>query len=244
MMKFWQKIAKIASGKVLNNNNIRHYRPSLIYSQEDLKASEFLINLISSAIKISWEHQLSCGKKNLPDSNLLNVYPGEHYRLLSAIVKVMQPSVVVEIGTWSGLGTLALKSGLTHGTVDTFDIIGWDQLPVPTHLNKSDFEDGNISQIIGDLSDDNFFEKHKPLLNSAEIIFMDAPKDSIFEYKMLRQFSKLDGKVNKLLILDDIRFLNMIDLWRSIASPKLDVSSFGHWSGTGLVDISAGLEIR
>ena len=36
----------------------------------------------------------------------------------------------------------------------------------------------------------------------------------------------------------------MIDLWVSIESPKLDVSSFGHWSGTGLVDISEGLQIR
>ena len=43
------------------------------------------------------------------------------------------------------------------------------------------------------------------------------------------------------LLLDDIRFLQMVNCWRSIASPKLDLTSFGHWSGTGLVDISQGL---
>jgi hypothetical protein len=36
----------------------------------------------------------------------------------------------------------------------------------------------------------------------------------------------------------------MIDLWRSIESPKLDITSFGHFSGSGLVDISKGLLLR
>ena len=73
---------------------------------------------------------------------------------------------------------------------------------------------------------------------------MDAPKDGVFEYRFLQLLSTLQPKKNKLLILDDIRFINMVDLWVSIESPKLDVSSFGHWSGTGLVDISEGLRIR
>jgi len=38
--------------------------------------------------------------------------------------------------------------------------------------------------------------------------------------------------------MDDIRFKNMIPLWRSITQPKLDISSFGHWSGFGMVDLS------
>jgi hypothetical protein len=128
--------------------------------------------------------------------------------------------------------------------VSTFDVVDWDKITVPSHFVKTDFESKNINQIIGNLSDDRIFEEYKSILNSAEIIFMDAPKDGIFEYKMLKQLAKLDFKENRLLVLDDIRFLNMIDLWRSIRSPKLDVSSFGHWSGTGLVDMSAGLNIR
>jgi len=34
----------------------------------------------------------------------------------------------------------------------------------------------------------------------------------------------------------------MIDFWRSIRSPKFDATSFGHFSGTGVVDISNGFE--
>tara|TARA_B100001057_G_scaffold296830_1_gene297033 strand:- start:111 stop:329 length:219 start_codon:yes stop_codon:yes gene_type:complete len=71
---------------------------------------------------------------------------------------------------------------------------------------------------------------------------MDAPKDDNFEYKMMRLFLKLDKKKGKLLILDDIKFVNMIDLWRRVKSPKIDLSSFGHWTGTGVIDISEGLK--
>ncbi|WP_341884141.1 hypothetical protein [Synechococcus sp. UW140] len=45
------------------------------------------------------------------------------------------------------------------------------------------------------------------------------------------------------LLLDDIHLLPMVECWRSISSPKLDLTSFGHWSGTGIVDISLGLQI-
>ena len=36
----------------------------------------------------------------------------------------------------------------------------------------------------------------------------------------------------------------MTSLWRSINSPKIDATSFGHWSGTGIVDIKDGLKIN
>jgi hypothetical protein len=117
-------------------------------------------------------------------------------------------------------------------------------LPQPSHFDKSDFESGRISQIIGDLSEDAIFEKNIDVLNSADVIFMDAPKDDLFEYRMAKNLSMLSRKTFKLLIVDDIQFVNMIDFWRSISSPKLDVSSFGHWSGTGIVDISEGLKLR
>ena len=61
---------------------------------------------------------------------------------------------------------------------------------------------------------------------------------------MIAQLIKLNKKKNKLLIVDDIQFVNMVDFWRGIVSPKLDMSSFGHWSGTGVVDISEGLKYR
>ena len=36
------------------------------------------------------------------------------------------------------------------------------------------------------------------------------------------------------MIFDDIKDLNMLRFWRRLAKPKLELMSFGHWTGTGL----------
>lgn len=237
-------IAGIISKKLLRDNSIRDVRPSLIYSSENFNTSDYLISVISDSIKKAHELNLKCGKTNLYDSKFLNEFPGEHYKILSAIVDVINAKEVVEIGTYTGLGTLSIKEGLGFtGKVTTYDLISWKELGLESHFKDEDFQDGTIKQILGDLSNDNFFQQNMEILNSADLIFMDAPKDDIFEYKMIKQLLKLEPKIGKLLIMDDIKFINMIDLWRSIKSPKIDLSSFGHWSGTGVVDISDGLKL-
>ena len=230
------------SRKILRNTNIVHYEPSIIYSKEDTNPTLELIDLMADALKIAARTNLTCGKIDLPDSQVLNVFPGEHYRLLNAIVKVSNSRNIVEIGTATGLSALAMQESIADISVITYDIIEWDNFQ--THFDKVDFEGTRIRQIIGDLSDDIFFNYNYDILNDADIIFMDAPKDDIFEYKMAHKFSSLTKKSFRLLVIDDIQFVNMIDFWRSIASPKLDMTSFGHWSGTGVVDISNGLNLK
>jgi hypothetical protein len=36
----------------------------------------------------------------------------------------------------------------------------------------------------------------------------------------------------------------MLNLWDKIESPKIDLTSLSHWSGTGIVDISETLRIK
>ena len=43
-----------------------------------------------------------------------------------------------------------------------------------------------------------------------------------------------------LILLDDIRLWKMLKIWREISMPKLDLTSFGHWSGTGIVQSKPG----
>lgn len=235
--------SEILSKKLLHDNKIRDVRPSLIYSLEGTEISDDLVLIATEAIKRASRIKLGCGKKNLSDSKFLNEFPGEHYRILSSIVNVTNAREVIEIGTYTGLGTLSIKEGFANsGKISTFDLVAWNKLNLDSHFIDEDFRDGSIEQIIGDLSDNNFFEKNFNKLNNANIIFMDAPKDDNFEYKMMQLFLKLDKKKGKLLILDDIKFVNMIDLWRSVKSPKIDLSSFGHWTGTGVIDISEGLK--
>jgi hypothetical protein len=39
----------------------------------------------------------------------------------------------------------------------------------------------------------------------------------------------------RVVVFDDIRVLPMLQLWRDLPFPKLDATSLGHWSGTGLL---------
>jgi hypothetical protein len=99
-------------------------------------------------------------------------------------------------------------------------------------------------QHLTDLSDSAAFQVHRQLLNDADLIFLDAPKDGRFEYKIAPLLANLSPRSSRFLVVDDIRFVNMIDWWQAVQSPKLDMTSFGHWSGTGLVDISEGLKFK
>jgi hypothetical protein len=89
---------------------------------------------------------------------------------------------------------------------------------------------------VGDLSDARVFELHRSMIQEAELLFVDGPKDGIFERKLLQQLETVDFRKPLLVVMDDIRFWNMLSIWQEIARPKLDLTSFGHWSGTGLVE--------
>jgi len=240
---FYRKIYSILAKMVLINKDIRHSEPSIIFSPEYKKntPNNFLINLTKRSLDLAFSNLITIPKPNLKDAIFFNIFPGEHYRLLNAIAKILKPKIIVEIGTYTGMGSIALRQNISDCTLYTFDIIPWHNFE--SHLTKNDFKK-NIIQVIADLSCDHEFHKHTKLLEKADIIFMDAPKDGFFEYKLLESLSKIKGKKKKLLIIDDIKFVNMIDLWRSIDSPKIDITSFGHWSGTGMVDISRGLNLK
>jgi hypothetical protein len=89
---------------------------------------------------------------------------------------------------------------------------------------------------IGDLSDAAVFELHRSQIQQTELLFVDGPKDGVFERKLLQQLESVVFHKPLLLVIDDIRFWNMLAIWQDIARPKLDLTSFGHWSGTGLVE--------
>jgi hypothetical protein len=241
LTNFWRKVYKKLSRKVLTSKVKRHKEPSLIFSPDN-NTNDFLIDLSLEAIKLAWKESIEVPNKSLPDAAFYNIYPGEHYRLLKALSKILDPKVIVEIGTFTGMGSVAFLQGQKQGNLYTYDIFPWDSFA--SHLTQSDFVGDKLFQVMADLSNADQFQKNIEILNNAEIIFMDAPKDGVFEYQFTSLLSKLQPKKNKLLILDDIRFVNMIDLWMNIDSPKLDVSSFGHWSGTGLVDISEGFKLK
>ena len=169
-----------------------------------------------------------------------NLYPGEHYRLLAALVKILEPRNVVEIGTGTGLSSLSMLTTLRRdGRITTFDILPWQE-DTGSFLTEKDFEDRRLEQIIADLSEPPQFERHFARIHTADLIFMDGPKNITFEKTFLQHIQDTLVDSSPLLVLDDIRIWNMLKIWRDISRPKLDLTSFGHWTGTGIVDWSEG----
>ena len=222
----------------IDPNMIRHFEPSIIYSlQKEPVLNEFIFNLFNNASNFAFSEKIKNIDNKLKDSQFYNTFPGSHYRILNGIVKFLNPKLVIEVGTYTGMGTFALSQNL-NGEIVSFDIIDYKNFE--THLNDEFLKKNKFKQYLSDLSEKTEYDKHYQLLNNADIIFIDAPKDGKFEYKLLANMTNLKNKKNKILILDDIKFMNMINLWNSIKSPKMDISSVGNWTGTGLVDISNG----
>jgi predicted O-methyltransferase YrrM len=164
-----------------------------------------------------------------------NIWPGEHYKLLAGLISALKPKLVIEIGTSTGLSALTMKKFLpTTGRVVTYDIVPWNEFS-NTGLRESDF-DGQLEQRIADLSNAQVFAEHAEFLKGADFIFIDAAKDSVQEEVFIANFSKIKFERKPIFMFDDIRLWNMLKIWRELQRPKLDVTSFGHWSGTGLVD--------
>jgi len=202
------------------------------------RPSDYLIDLALRSAQEAWHAELpDLSERVAADGNdFTRIWPGEHYRLLAALVKLLQPKRVVEVGTFRGLSALALKKFLPiDGKITTFDVVPWNSLP-DTCLRPEDFEDDRLRQQVGDLSDAAVFEVHRGLIQETELLFVDGPKDGIFERKLLQQLEAVEFHKPLLVVMDDIRFWNMLAIWQEIARPKLDLTSFGHWSGTGLVE--------
>jgi len=217
----------------------RHVAYSAIASADDDQARpsdrllELALRAASRARTVSMASVVARMKKPpyYPD-----VWPGEHYKLLAALILECRPTVVIEIGTATGLSALVMRRHLPEGArLSTFDIRAWGTFP-DTCLRTEDFADGSLTQIIGDVSDPAVFRSHAELFRAADVIFVDGPKDGRFERIFIERLSSLTLPGHPLVVFDDIRVWNMLAIWRGIGRPKLDLTSFGHWSGTGLVD--------
>lgn len=216
-----------------------HSEISRLYFVEENDPShptDELINLSLDAVRAAQHCDLSDVTSRLRSRvKYTEIWPGEHYKLLAGLVRVLQPSVVIEIGTATGSSALALKKFLpAGGKLVTFDIIPWREVP-ESCLSESDFLDGSLEQRLDDLSYPAGLEKNIDLLRSADLIFIDAAKDGSQEQRFLDSFERVKFSKPPLLIFDDIRVWNMLKIWNGIRRPKLDLTSFGHWSGTGLV---------
>ncbi len=212
--------------------------PSFLFSLDDEAAApdRQLIEISLRAAKCALEIDMTEVSARFEEkyAKFINTWPGEHYKLLAGLVKSMAPCKVIEIGTYTGASFLAMKKYLSAGAVlITYDVIPWHEFK-STGLRLADF-DGQHQQRLVDLSDKEAAKSQLPDLAEAELIFVDAEKDAEMEKRICQLFDDISFRTPPIVVFDDIRLVNMLKIWREIKHPKLDLTSWGHWSGTGIV---------
>lgn len=215
----------------------------MLYSEDDSlsRPSSRLIDLVLESASLARMVDLSDvvgrirGRLHFPDS-VVTIWPGEHYRLLAAMVQLLRPKLVIEIGTAEGLSALSLMKYLPDGgKVVTFDLVPWHEYP-GTCLQESDFASGRLEQRLGNLGLKDVFALHHDLFLGAGLVFVDATKDEIFERQLIENVDTLQFQTPPIFVFDDVRQWKMLRIWRELRWPKMDVTSFGHWTGTGICE--------
>lgn len=159
----------------------------------------------------------------------------EHYMLLPAIVEALNCQSIVEIGTFRGASAYSILSN-SNATLTSFDIVPYSSFS-NTLIQESWVNNDRFVQHIADLSDSHEFDKYLHVLAKSNLIFLDAPKDGVFEQSFLAHLFKSSAITAKYILIDDINVSTMVSLWNSIPYEKIDLSFIGHWSGTGLIYI-------
>jgi uncharacterized lipoprotein YehR (DUF1307 family) len=154
--------------------------------------------------------------------------PGqEPYKLLGYMSMHVQ-GTITDIGTQFGSSALALSlhNQVNVETYDTFKHIPDPNPQIQTIANKS-----NIKYRI--LSGQAVISK----VAESTIVYLDINTTTgTEELKIINQLKELGFK--GILVIDDIHLNSVMkDVWNNVPQDlkKIDATSLGHWSGTGIV---------
>lgn len=227
----------------------RHTELSAIASADDDPATRpdpYLLSIAKASIGNAQHAEI---EKYLPAPRSSLIWPGEHYALLAGIVLAIQPKRIVEFGTGDGLSAVAMLRDLPKaGYIATYDLMpqtasSYIEKPMIFDQRRHDLKKktGRIKTEVRDLSrpleedttSDGVIDRER--LRHADLIFIDGPKDGKTERRLLHNLETIGLKHGCILVFDDIRLWPMLTIWRGIKHPKLDLTGFGHWTGTGMV---------
>jgi hypothetical protein len=159
----------------------------------------------------------------------------EHYKLLAYLSTFFQGKTIFDIGSHLGESAHALAYN-TSNKIESFDI--------QDRISPSRRMCPNINFHIANLFEPATREKWKAQLLASPLIFIDVePHDGRPEYDMIRwlQANKYAG----IIVLDDIWHFSSMrsNLWYRIEGKyRTDVTTFGHWSGSGIVSFNEKVE--
>lgn len=140
----------------------------------------------------------------------------EHYRLLGYLSSLMNDSVFLDVGTFRGYSAIALSQNQSNR------VVSYDIEKCHNHEN-----DGNVEYRIGEAIDfENF--------GGTSVIVLDTFHDGVYEEKFINHLRSIGWSGT--LIMDDIHhFPELQIIYDKLAEEKYDITSIGHWSGTGVI---------
>ena len=173
-----------------------------------------LANLVRDGTAINWDE--------------IRGVPGrEHYKLLSWLASQFQGRDIFDIGTHRGASALALSSGSASNHIYSFDLE--HKYPLAQVANIT-YSTDNLMEPAGQaiwkeklLGSPFIFLDIDPHEGTRELVFIDWLRDQGYK---------------GFVLCDDIWYFKEMrdNFWYKVpGSEKVDVTSLGHWSGTGVI---------
>lgn len=174
----------------------------------------------------------------LVDKNYYDLKSGQQeYRLYSYLSTLFNDTTILDIGTYNGRSAVALSYN-ENNKVISYDINNNGIKDV----NHKIYTKSNIKFKIKNVLDD----LNEEFLKDVKIVLIDIDHFYTIEKMMIDKLKELgyDG----IILLDDIihpspkEFEAMQKLWNEIEDEKYDITKYGHWSGTGLINLSKDIK--
>ena len=144
----------------------------------------------------------------------------EHYRLLMHLAYCYNNVQIADIGTYRGASAIALAQN-PNNKVFSLDV----------GVFKEEIKMDNLEFLIGDFKTDKDIQQR---ILSCPLIFLDIDhmyNNEIWFYNFLKE-----NNWKGTLFCDDLNLNDeMRRFWEEISHPKIDITQYGHFSGTGVV---------
>lgn len=161
--------------------------------------------------------------------------PGvEHYRLLALLSSRLENATIIDIGTHMGFSAQALTHGKTN-TIHTFD--------VNKQFDDQLLSNKNVIYHQKNLWSPDVRAEYRSLLLSSKLIFLDVdPHNGTMEYDFYCFLR--DNNYQGMLVCNGIWYFKPMrdNFWFKVPQKyKQDLTKWGHFSGTGLIEFKEKL---
>lgn len=154
----------------------------------------------------------------------------EHYRLLTYFSNILNEENIIDIGTYRGTSAVALSQNKRNNVL-SIDI---------ENRRISDTENSSVEFYIGNFITDADLQRR---ILSSKFIFLDI--DHLYENEIWLYDFLVGNGWKGTIVCDDIHLNDpMKKFWSEVQHEKIDITKYGHWSGTGVISINGDIEFE